>query len=418
MKKGILLILIGIIEVFSNISFSNIYPDTNTVNDLNAQALDLAYSNPQRALQIVRQTVALSQKIDFKKGEIQALIREGIIFDVLSKTDEAIQSYNKALKISRSVGYKKGEGSILNNIGLIYMDQHDLTKARIYFQQAFDIFKALQNNQLLASISNNLGMIYAETNRNQQALYYFKIGLKYASKTEDQIEKANIFANLGDLYNGIQNDSSLLYNLKAVEIYEAEKNAYYLGKSYNNIALIYNAINKEKEAEKYFQKSIEISKSIGNKFMQVSSGYNLSQLYHTQQDSKREIKILNEIYPLIEPKGMSELAFKVCQVIAIWNYRNGKIEVGDKYFGEYLKYHADYFNEKNSQALTEIEKKFELQKKEQENMLLKKSNQLKSLKIKKNQQHSLIQNLIWTAGLVFILFVSLLVIFWFRKKSY
>jgi signal transduction histidine kinase len=152
--------------------------------------------------------------------------------------------------------------------------------------------------------------------------------------------------------------------------------------------------------------------------MLVSTGYNLSQLYYLQKNSKKEIEFLNEIYPLIEKEGMPEIAYKVCQAIAVWNYRNGNIEKADIYFGEYLKYHADYFDEKSNQSLTEVEKKYEVQKKEQENALLKKSIQLKSLNLKKNQQNSIIQNLVWTAGFAFISIVFLLVYFWFRRKSY
>ncbi len=418
MKKQILLILISVFGLFTNTVFSFTTADTIKINKLNAKSLELAYSDPILGLKIVKETIELSKKTGFSKGEIQALIRRGIIYDVLSKTTNALEAYEEALLISRKVGYKKGEGSILNNIGLIYMNQHNLTEARIYFQKAFDIFESLQNNQLLASISNNLGMIYEETERDKKAIFYFRKGLKYASKSNDQLEKANIYANIGDLYNGKQMDSCLKYNLKAIEIYEKEGNKYYLGKSYNNIALALSASSKLKEAEKYYIKSLDISKEIGSKFMFISTGYNLSQLYFKQKNSKREIEILNEIYPLIEKEGMSEIAFKVCQAIAIWKYRNGKIKEADVYFSEYLKYHSDYFDEKSNQYLTEIENKYEVQKKEQENILLKKSNQLKSLKIKKDQQNSLIQNLIWTASLVFILFISVLVIFWFRRKGY
>jgi signal transduction histidine kinase len=417
-KNKILLILILILEISSNKTFAYTTADTIKINELNSNSLNLAYSDPTKALEIVKKTINYSRKVNFPKGEIQALIRRGIIYDVLSDTKNALKAYDEALLIARKVDYKKGEGSILNNIGLIYMNQHNLSEARIYFQKAFEIFETLKNDQLLSSISNNLGMIYEETKRDKNAIFWFRKALNYAAKIDDKLEKANIYANIGDLYNGKLIDSALHYNFKALEIYEEEGNQYYLGKSYNNIALIYSATNKGKEAEKYYLKSYKISKKIGNKFMLVSTGYNLSQLYYLQKNSKKEIETLNEIYPLIEKEGMPEIAYKVCQAIAIWNYRNGSLEKADIYFNEYLKYHAAYFDEKSNQNLTEIEKKYEVQKKEQENALLKKSIQLKSLNLKKNQQNSIIQNLIWTAGFAFISFVFLLVYFWYRRKSY
>ena len=418
MKKNLVLILFLFGGFFSRNALAYTTYDTLKINALNVKSLDLAYSNPKKGLEIIKETILLSRKVGFAKGEIQALIRRGIIYDVSSNTENALKAYQEALILSRKEKYKKGEGSILNNIGLIYMNQHNLKEARIYFQKAFEIFEFIHNDQLLASISNNLGMIYEETERDQKALFWFRKGLNYASKVNDELEKGNIYGNIGDLYFEKIADSSLYYNLKAIEIYQKQGNKYYLGKSFNNIALVYKSANQNAEAEKYYLNSIEIAKEIGNKSMLLSSGYNLSQLYSSQKKSIQQIKILQEIYPLIEGEGMPELAYKICQALSKWNYQKGKIAEGDKFFNEFTKYHKAYFNEKSNENLNVIEGKYEVQKKNQENSLLKKSNQLKSLKIKKTQQQATIQNLLWTSGLVIILFISLLIFFWIRRKSY
>ena len=137
-----------ILEISSNKTFAYTTADTIKINELNSNSLNLAYSDPTKALEIVKKTINYSRKVNFPKGEIQALIRRGIIYDVLSDTKNALKAYEEALLIARKVDYKKGEGSILNNIGLIYMNQHNLSEARIYFQKAFEKIEEQWQNAL------------------------------------------------------------------------------------------------------------------------------------------------------------------------------------------------------------------------------------------------------------------------------
>lgn len=400
-------------------AFAGIAADTNKINELNAQALDLAYSDPEEALQVVRQTIRLSRKAGFTKGEIMALIRRGIVFDVTSRPAEAITAYNEALALSRKTHYLKGEGSALNNIGLIYLNQNELSKAMIHFQQAHDIFLQIRNDQMLGSISNNIAMIYQETNRAGKALDWFRKGLEYTTRADNLTEKANIYAGIADVFSGLdKQDSARYYSRLAIGIYERTGNLYYLGKSYNNLALSLSSRHQYQEAETYYLKSLDIARKIGNTTMLTSTGFNLSQNYRRTGNYERQGKLLAEIYPFISEKGKEELAFKVCLAFAQWNYHHGSLREADRLMGEYIEYHMKYFNEVNAKNLSEIEEKYEVEKKEQENRLLKKENQVQTLEINRNRQDAKITNLYWASGLFLLLVLSLLAMLRFRRKSY
>lgn len=412
--------LLLIVAILVSVPFSGVFgyttADTNQINQLNAQALEYAYSNPQKGLALIEKIIALSRQKNFGKGEAMALIRKGIILDVISKPDASIQAYKEALVLAKKLDYKKGIGSIYNNIGLILMNQHKLSEARSYFQQAFDVFLEIRNDQLLSSVSNNLGMIYFDTGRNKEALKWFRKSLQYAT---NPVDEANTMANIGDLYHTIEKfDSAIFYIRKAINIYEKTDNTYSLGKSYNNFALVYSSQKKPKEAEIYYLKSLEIARKIENIPMLVSTGYNLGELYGKQGNLKKKGELLAEIYPHISEKGMEELAFKVCLAYASWYYHQGLAQKGDEMMAAYMKHHSAYFNEINIKNLNDIEKKYEVDKKEQENKLLKKSNELKTLAIKKNEQQSTIVNLIWAAGLFLVILLTLAIVLWFRHKNH
>ncbi len=417
--KILLPLLVAILGILPFCACAYTTADTNKINELNVKSLDLAYSDPKAALEMVKETIELSRQVKFTKGEIMALIRRGIIYDVISRPEEAVEAYQQALVLSRKTKYQKGEGSALNNIGLIYMDQHKLKEARVYFQQAYDIFIAIHNDQMLSSITNNLGMIYEETDRPYEALKWFRKGLAYTEKTDNLTEKANIYASIADLHEGLKDrDSAAYYGRKAIAIYEKTENLYYLGKSYNNLALVLEHTGHSKESEIYFLKSLEIARKIENAPMLISTGYNLSQLYLEQGERQKEGKLLQEIYPIISGEEMPELAYKVCLALASWNYHFGSADKADKLMKEYIRYHSEYFNQVKVKDLREVEEKYQVEKKEQENKLLKKSNQLKSLTIRENGQTATIVNLIWASGLFLLILVILLIVLWFRKKNF
>lgn len=414
-RNVLLLVLFGL--SFNSLLFGYSTKDTILINQWNEKSLELAFSNPKEGLKIIEKTIDFCQKTGFVKGEAMAYIRRGITYDVMSKPDEAIDAYRTAIRLAQKIDYPKGEGSALNNIGLILMAENRLSEARSYFQKAFDIFQKLNNQQLLGSIANNLGMIYHETGRRKEALDWFRKSVAHMMKADDLTQVANTYANISDLFQEQDKlDSATFYSYKAIAIYEKYKNHFHLGKSYNNLGLLL-VDNNQQAAENYFLKSLKIAKEIENIPMQVSTSYNLSQLYQKQQKVKQEFNLLSKIYPLIQADGTDELAYKVCFAFAMWHFNHGSKKRGNQLLVEYSHYQRKYFEAVQAKNLNEIERKFEMNQQVQANKILKKSNELKSLTITKNKQQTQFFNVIWSVSLGFVALISLGMVFWYRKRS-
>jgi signal transduction histidine kinase len=419
MKKWLAAALLLFYMVLPFRGFAYTSADTNQVNAWNDLALDLAYSDPHQGLVYVQKSIALSRESSFSKGEIKALIRRGIIYDVLSKSGKAVDAYEEALALSRKTHYQKGEGSSLNNLGLIYMNQHDLSKAMYFFQQATEIFTKLKDYQLLGNITNNMGIIYQETNRTQLALAYFRQSIRYYEQIGADAVSNDVYSNIALIYQEgtKQLDSSAYFLRKAIAGQQQANDLYGLGISYNNMGLLLTSQHKYDEAIENYKQSIVLAKKIGNIPMRVSSGYNLSQVYNRQGNWRAQIGILNEIYPLMKKENLTELGFKICHELSRWHYLHGSPDKGQEFSNEYIRYHSIYYNQEATKNLTEIEKRYEVEKKRQENRLLKKDLQLTSLKIRENQQQATIQNLLWAILLFVIILGAILTFLWLRKKG-
>ena len=140
MKRScLLLLLIGIF--ISGSGFAKC--DTNAINKVNDRILNLCYEKPEQALKDCEKVIMRSQKCKYIPGEVRALIRIGICYDVLSKSELSIASYEKALAVSEKHGYLKGIASCENNLGLIYWRKNNLKRAIQSFHKAKLFFDAL-----------------------------------------------------------------------------------------------------------------------------------------------------------------------------------------------------------------------------------------------------------------------------------
>lgn len=382
--------------------------DTNTVNKWNQEALDLAYSDPKRAMDLSEKALKLSQKLGFSRGEVRALIRKGIVYDVQSKNDQAIAMYQQSLQLAKKTHDLKAIASNLNNLGLIYWKKGELTEALTYLNRAYSMFGELEDEYNMASAANNLGLIYEEMELYRKSLSWCRKGLVHAKRSGDEAFQYDIYSNMGNAYQslGLQ-DSSGFYSRKAIEGYRKTGNKYGLAMSLCNLGISLKNDHAATESIPLFIESMEIAKEIGNDHSYVSSGINLSQSYNSLQQYDKERDIMLMIYPVALRLNSNELAYKVCYALGKNSVHFGDNEGARSYFEQFEKYHAAYFKGIVTKNLAEAEKKFQVRTERQQS----------ALKLKEQEQARFVDNLIWTAILVVVFLAGILIFFVIRKRN-
>ncbi len=382
--------------------------DTNKVNKWNQEALDLAYSDPKRAMELAEKALELSKKLSFSRGEVRALIRKGIVYDVQSKNDLAIDMYKQSLKLARKTNDQKAIASNLNNLGLIYWKKSELTEALTYLNRAYAMFGELEDEYNMASAANNLGLIYEEMELHRKAITWARKGLHHAKLSQDEAIQYDIYSNLGNAFQSAnKQDSACFYSRKAIEGYRKTGNKYGLGMSLCNLGISLKNGKAPTESIPLFVESMEIAKEIGNEHSFVSSGINLSQSYYALNQFDKEREILLMVYPVMLRLNSNELAYKVCYGLGKNSVHFGDQEGARRYFEQYEKYHAAYFRGIITKNLAEAEKKFQVRAERQQ----------AALKLKEEEQGRFLDNLIWLASFVVLVFAGALIFFVIRKRN-
>lgn len=313
-----------------------------------------------------------------------ALGNIGIVYSNLKNDVEALKYYFSSLKLAKQIGNKFQMINTLCNIGSLYKDEGNYKKAFEYYSQSLKLSEKIGDSQSIAINQGNLASWYSDQNNYGKALELYLIALQIDEKAGDKARISAWLANIGDLYQQ-QSDSANLagnvslresknakaieYFLKAVKCSEEIGNIYLKSSAFGNIGNIYFSRNKLSEAENYLNKALEYAISI-----------NAVDLI--MDDHER-------FYYLYKKKGLYDKA--------LLHY--------EKYFT--LKDSIE--NENNNKNLSELQMKYDVEKKEKENLVLQDENISRLLQLKNERFFRFV--------LILIFFILLVTVFLIIRQN-
>lgn len=275
-------------------------------------------------------------------------------FDALDIYEKLIQSNNQSVIIEG----KHGVALSFLSIGVVNFAQENYEVALDYYNKSLKINLELENDFGLADCYNNIGTVYVKQNKLDNAIEHFLLALEYNKK--------------------IQNETGI-------------------SACYTNIAIIYIKKKDYEESEKYYLKSLEIEKKLDNKYG-ISLVYsNLSVLYQELADSvetnttvkidlyKKAIDFAEKAYDLA--KEIESLEIENISVECLFDTYEGlaRLKIIEKDFisatellSKSLKFskigieiRKKIFTEEKTKAILELEIRYQLDKKEKENLILR-----------------------------------------------
>jgi len=251
----------------------------------------------------------------------------GINYNTQAVYDKALDYYLKALKLYNLASYKEGITKVYNNIGVLYENLNEATKAQEYYEKSLALNKELGYKKGIAASLNNLGNISMTLNNYDKALEYFEKSLDLKKQMDDKKGISSALSNLGNFYFYIKKyDKSLEYFENSLNIDLELGNAVDIATMYENIANVYQAKTSYDKAFDYYSKSLAIADSV-------------------------------KYWPLVQ-----NCYLKISEIYtALCDYQKAL-----EYFKKYEKAEQTNLNKQKFKNISELEKKYETQKKEQE----------------------------------------------------
>lgn len=362
--------------------------DTNKVNVLNDIAKLFYETNIDKAIEYAHRAKHEASKLNFAKGEAQALTALGAFSLRKGNLKQALQYQTNGLHIRERIKDKKGEAISLNNIGLLYSEQGNYTIASEYFLKALKIRETIQDKAGLFSTLTNIGLLYAQQAGTEQsnpiiydkALGYYQEAYDIAKEIKNKKSEATVLYNIADIHNYRKDyKKALEYHFKALEMRKKIQDTYRLPSSYYSIGEVYIKLKNVTEANKYLDKAYTLATENEDELTLTKI---LHQIGIARQEEKKyteAIKALQEGLALaqkIEDKpdilGIKTSLSQIYEAM-------GNTTLAFQYFKEATYLNDTLFNAQNSKQLSGLQSKFDIEKEQAKIKLLEKDRENQQL---------------------------------------
>lgn len=372
-------------------------------------------NKPEKALNYLNQAKTYAEKINSMNGKAKVQMAFGEYLISKGNYKDAFHRFSDALKLFESMGNYQKIGEAHLNIAVIYNRLGIYDQAVSSAGKALVIFDNQKDIQNLGKVYNLLGIIYDNTAQYPKSISYYLKSLEAFSVINNEQAVTNTYLNLSIVYykTGRINDALQIMN-KSIARAKEFKDDRLLSISYNNMALLYSNSKDYKLALEYNQKAIEIKRKLGDQRSIMISLINLAETYVqlnqvdiAYQNAIEALKIGKQMHARLEMKDAYNVISKI-------QSKKGRYKEAFEAKEEYSLLVDSLFGEEQKQKIAMAQEKFELQKLESENTLLRQNNVINELKLEKTV---FTRNFLIIGLLLTIILISMLVFQGFMRRK-
>lgn len=309
--------------------------DTAKVKALAALGFEYAFIDTDVSQQYSRESISLSRKLNFPRGEADAINNLAISFDITGEYDSSLFYFLEALRIYESIGHKPGIARALSNCGMVFQNLDSSRKSLSYHLRSFEMEKELGDSIGMAYSMIHVANLFTDLERSDSALYFYEQSVQILKSQGDRDGLTYSYVGLGEFYKETAPQKAIDYLRAAEEIYQEFGNASGLANTYLLLGMAYqNANLRDTQGILNYQKALAQAEVVGA--MQVKA--------------------------------------QVLKRMADWYELNNDPQTALNHFREFKALEDSIFSEEKASQIARIEGAFESEKKDSEILLLNAKN--------------------------------------------
>lgn len=332
-----------------------------------------------------------------------------------NQLDSSIVYGEKAIKLLKN-GDIPSLLTVYNNMSKVYRKQGQYDKAISYSIDGIKIAEKEGNGNWVAFYNTNLSLTYHDFESFKKGIYYGKKALNYwLSKKE--IKPFYIFATLNAIainYDDWNKPDSALYYHKKVFKYVKGKDTLTIPDTYNNIGNTLLKQKKYKESERWIKTALKISdinfqqnggvKDGAYYYEQATFYTNLARIAYELDDYQKAEAFFAKAEVNARKSMNAEKLRDFYMARAIFNKKRNNLEKTVQDQEDYIKLRDSVFDVDRAQKFSELEAKYQNEKKQKQILKSKAELAERNLQIKKKDTQFMI-TLITGLGLLIITFL-------------
>lgn len=360
--------------------------DTNKVLLLYELSREFFNSDIVGSEKYANRALFLSQKLGYKKGIALSYSNLGIINYYKAVYNVALSYHERSLELMTEIGDKEGMAGSHNNKGAVYTQQGDYSRAIEEYLSSLQLMEEIGNQQGMGKSYNNIGLVYYLQGNYSEAKDYYGKALDIFRKDGDENRISDILNNMGIIaYEEGEYDQSLDYHTKSLERRQKTGNHRGEATSFTNIGDVYAAKEAFTKALDYQKKAFEIQEELGDKKGMLSSMKGVATVLSMTGQNEEALAYMNQVLDLSSEIGAKRELRDAYNDISKIYINMGDYQKALEYKSQYAQMKDTLFSEQTMEIATNMEARFENEKKAKEIEILKQENQIQELELGRNR---------------------------------
>ncbi|MBY0535659.1 MAG: sensor histidine kinase [Chitinophagaceae bacterium] len=371
--------------------------DTNKVFLLIKIGQQVEYSNLEEAKQYYDKARILSERLNYPFGIHKYIANYTAVLNAQGKFDSAVLLNRKSIDICLGLKNEIELGKAYSNLAAAYTNMDEADSALLYFEKAIVYLKKMDNPIVQSIVLDNMSILYLTVQQTEKAIEMSLEAKKVAVLEDNPFQYANILLNLGNAYDRSGNYKEATKCIDEAEPIIRKYNFRNLELSVNlNRMDILIKQTKYDKIEPYATRALALSRELKNRSSEVNSLRGMGYYYFYKKDFKKA-----EIYAQEAIKVSDETLQKMQKAYCLELLSNiymatDRLEQASIYKNWSSLLQDTVTNERVRKQSVAIEKKYQLQLKQERIEQLTKNQKIQKLELsqKRNWNYTLIGILI------------------------
>ncbi|MBV7541075.1 ATP-binding protein [Acidovorax sp. sic0104] len=164
------------------------------------ELLHFDMKNPDRALQTIRETLPLAERLDARQALGWLHLHRGNVENVQGNLDTAVAAYRQALQIARAGGLTGLRATALNNLGDVLLQRKAYAEAEPVMREALAAYRDAHELNGAALAQANLGFALMGQGRVAAGVHEVEAGIRFAQGAGSQPLQEQLLGELSRMY--------------------------------------------------------------------------------------------------------------------------------------------------------------------------------------------------------------------------
>lgn len=363
-------------------------------------------SDVSTRLPYIEAQLKLSEKLNYARGMASAYHYMGDYYRSVYKNDDAFFYMNKADSIYRVIGNQRGIAETNTFFARYYIDIERYEDALVKYLEVLEYYRKIGFLPGEASMYGSIALLFTEMGRHEESEAYFLKSIKIRNEIGDKRGMSVSLLNLGaSMYEVEKYDKALLYLNQCLLIQEELQDPHVIAGCQLNIGNIYTEKGQYEDALSMLDNGYNNYELLGDSLMMSYTLMYKSATYRRSGNPDEALSILKKAFVYIEKNTDDELTLGNFYYQFYKCYKDlGKYREALDAYEKNIDHKQNLYSSETADKLSELREKYETEKKEQENLALKKDTEIKDLKL--SRQRYIIYAIGGMSVLIIIIFLQ------------